>query len=88
MGVRETITRPLTPLLDTTVLTNAPGEPAVGHELRAEIPSADAIDVVMAFIRWSGVRRSSTRSGDMRGRQAAARPDDDVHEQHRAARAR
>ena len=55
-GAAEFIERPLTPLLDTTVFTNAPGEPAVGHELRAEVPSADAIDVVMAFIRWSGVR--------------------------------
>jgi superfamily II DNA or RNA helicase len=55
-GRPQPIERPLTPLLDTTVFTNAPGEPAVGHELRAEVPSADAIDVVMAFVRWSGVR--------------------------------
>jgi superfamily II DNA or RNA helicase/HKD family nuclease len=55
-GRPQPLERPLTPLLDTTVLTNAPGEPAVGHELRAEVPSADSIDVVMAFIRWSGVR--------------------------------
>ena len=55
-GRAESIPRPLTPLLDTTVFTNAPGEPAVGHELRAEVPSVDAIDVVMAFVRWSGVR--------------------------------
>ena len=55
-GTREELERPLTPLLDTTVLTNAPGEPAVGHELRAEIHSADSIDLVMAFVRWSGVR--------------------------------
>jgi len=55
-GRPEAIERPLTPLLDTTVFTNAPGEPAVGHELRAEVPSADAIDIVMAFVRWSGVR--------------------------------
>jgi superfamily II DNA or RNA helicase/HKD family nuclease len=55
-GRPPVLERPLTPLLDTTVFTNAPGEPAVGHELRAEVPSADAIDVVMAFIRWSGVR--------------------------------
>jgi superfamily II DNA or RNA helicase/HKD family nuclease len=55
-GRPQPMERPLTPLLDTTVFTNAPGEPAVGHELRAEVPSADAIDVVMAFVRWSGVR--------------------------------
>jgi superfamily II DNA or RNA helicase/HKD family nuclease len=48
--------RPLTPLLDTTILTNARGEPAVAHELAAEIPSADQIDALVAFIRWSGVR--------------------------------
>jgi HKD family nuclease len=55
-GRPQSIERPLTPLLDTTVFTNAPGEPRVGHELRAEVPSADAIDVVMAFVRWSGVQ--------------------------------
>ncbi len=56
-GTREVIERPLTPLLDTTVLTNAHGEPAVSHEVKAEVPSADRIDVLMAFIRWSGVRK-------------------------------
>jgi hypothetical protein len=55
-GTADPIERPLTPLLDTTILTNAPGEPAVAHELRAEIPSADAVDVVIAFIRFSGIR--------------------------------
>lgn len=55
-GTPALIERPLTPLVDTTVFTNAPGEPTVGHELRAEIDSADSVDVVMAFIRWSGVR--------------------------------
>jgi len=48
--------RPLTPLLDTTLLTNAPGEPRVGAQIATEIESADRIDVVMAFIRRSGIR--------------------------------
>lgn len=55
-GMPETIEAPLIPLLDTTLLTNAPGEPRVGHQLLAEIASADRIDVVMAFIRRSGIR--------------------------------
>jgi HKD family nuclease len=55
-GSADPLERPLTPLLDTTVFTNAPGEPAVAHEIRAEVPSADAVDVLMAFIRWSGIR--------------------------------
>ena len=55
-GSPRHIDAPLTPLLDTTVLTNAPGEPTIGHEVRAEIASADSIDLVTAFDRWSGVR--------------------------------
>jgi superfamily II DNA or RNA helicase/HKD family nuclease len=55
-GGIEQVARPLTPLLDTTLLTNAPGEPALAHEVRAEIASAASIDVVMAFIRRSGIR--------------------------------
>lgn len=49
------IDQPLIPLLDTTLLTNSPGEPRVGHQILAEIPSADRIDVVMAFIRRTGI---------------------------------
>lgn len=54
-GSAESIAPPLIPLLDTTLLTNAPGEPRVGHQILTEIASADRIDVVMAFIRRSGI---------------------------------
>jgi superfamily II DNA or RNA helicase/HKD family nuclease len=47
--------RPLIPLLDTTLLTNAPGEPRVGSQILTEIESADGIDIVMAFVRRSGL---------------------------------
>ncbi|RFC47465.1 MAG: Superfamily II DNA or RNA helicase/HKD family nuclease [Verrucomicrobia bacterium] len=55
-GRPEEIAEPLIPLLDTALLTNAPGEPNVGHQLLTEIASADRIDLVMAFIRRSGIR--------------------------------
>ncbi|HWY16953.1 MAG TPA: DUF3427 domain-containing protein [Rhizomicrobium sp.] len=55
-GRPEDMSEPLIPLLDTALLTNAPGEPRVGHQIVAEIPSADRIDFVMAFIRRSGIR--------------------------------
>jgi superfamily II DNA or RNA helicase/HKD family nuclease len=55
-GTPDEIASPLIPLLDTTLLTNAPGEPRVGHQIQTEIRSADQIDVVMAFIRRSGIR--------------------------------
>ena len=54
-GSREVIPQPLIPLLDTALLTNAPGEPRVGSQVLAEVHSADRIDVVMAFIRKSGI---------------------------------
>lgn len=54
-GSPEPVAQPLIPLLDTTLLTNAPGEPNLWNQLRSEIASADRIDVVMAFIRRSGV---------------------------------
>lgn len=60
-GTVRAIERPLTPLRDSTVLVNAKGEPALLHELRGEIPSAHRIDILMAFVRWSGVRHLAER---------------------------
>lgn len=54
-GSPRPIGQPLIPLLDTTLLTNAPGEPNLWNQLRSEIESSDRIDVVMAFIRRSGI---------------------------------
>jgi superfamily II DNA or RNA helicase/HKD family nuclease len=54
-GSPEPIGEPLIPLLDTTLLTSAPGEPNLVNQLRSEIESADEIDLVMAFIRRSGI---------------------------------
>jgi len=54
-GTPHVLADPLVPLLDTTLLTNAPGEPTLWNQLGAEIDSADQIDVVMAFIRRSGI---------------------------------
>ncbi|MEZ6015642.1 MAG: DUF3427 domain-containing protein [Planctomycetota bacterium] len=55
-GSWATLTPPLVPLLDSTLLTNSPGEPRVLAQLLSEVPTAARIDVVMAFVRRSGVR--------------------------------
>jgi superfamily II DNA or RNA helicase/HKD family nuclease len=55
-GTTASLPLPATPLLDTTLLTNAPGEPRVGHQLRTEFPSADRVDILMAFVRQTGIR--------------------------------
>jgi superfamily II DNA or RNA helicase/HKD family nuclease len=48
--------RPKTPLNDPALLTNAYGEPSLASELRAEIDSADSIDLLCAFVMWHGLR--------------------------------
>jgi hypothetical protein len=49
-------TQPGIPLSQSDLLVNATGEPRVGPMLQSEIESADRIDVLIAFIRWSGLR--------------------------------
>ena len=48
--------RPATPLSDAALLTNAHGEPGIGAEVRAELPSADHVDAIIAFVKWYGLR--------------------------------
>ena len=55
-GSPRKLNRPLTPLVDTTLLTNISGEPSLQHELKSEIDSANSISIVMAFVRWTGIR--------------------------------
>ena len=43
-------------LSQSALLVNSRGEPNVGHLLQTEIDSADSIDLLIAFIRWSGLR--------------------------------
>lgn len=60
--------RPSTPLSDVALLTNAPGEPHLGHELKAEMASADRIDVLLAFVQWHGLRFLEDELADARER--------------------
>ncbi|MFE8925643.1 DUF3427 domain-containing protein [Streptomyces rochei] len=48
--------RPLTPLSETSLLTNSPEDLNLGAELRAELATADRIDLLCAFVKWYGIR--------------------------------
>ena len=48
---------PEIPLSELALLTNAKGEPSIGSELPKELFSADRVDVLMAFVRQSGLNR-------------------------------
>lgn len=44
------------PLGDLALLTNAKGEPSIGPELRAELHTVNRVDILMAFVKVSGLR--------------------------------
>jgi superfamily II DNA or RNA helicase/HKD family nuclease len=50
------VVAPLVALSASDLLVNARGEPALAHALAHEIPSADSIDLLCAFVRWHGLR--------------------------------
>jgi superfamily II DNA or RNA helicase/HKD family nuclease len=47
---------PNIPVSQLALLTNAQGEPAIGSELVNELASADRVDLLMSFIKVSGLR--------------------------------
>src|SRR3954454_18693483 len=47
---------PATPFSQSDLLVNAESQPNVGSELRSELPTADSVDLICAFVIWSGVR--------------------------------
>ncbi|MFI7742165.1 DUF3427 domain-containing protein [Kocuria rhizosphaericola] len=47
--------KPATPLSDAALLTNTPHEPQVGREIAKELESADRVDLLIAFVKWSGL---------------------------------
>ncbi|MFI5616868.1 DUF3427 domain-containing protein [Streptomyces sp. NPDC051567] len=49
-------TRPSTPLSENSLITNSPNDPSLGSELRAELATADRIDLLCAFVKWTGLR--------------------------------
>jgi superfamily II DNA or RNA helicase/HKD family nuclease len=46
--------RPTTPLSASNLLINARDEPSLGHEIAAELESADSVSLIVSFILWRG----------------------------------
>jgi len=48
--------RPETSLRVSSLLTGSGDDPQLEHELRAEMMSADRVDILVSFVKWSGLR--------------------------------
>ncbi len=55
-GQAAALSRPLTPLSTSSLLTGARYDPPLEHELRQEMATADRVDILVAFIKWAGLR--------------------------------
>lgn len=70
---------PLVALSASDLLVNARGEPGLAHALAHEVPSADSIDLLCAFVRWHGLRllenqlEAHCRSGNLLGTERVVR---------------
>lgn len=64
----EAMNRPESPLSDAALLTNSAHEPSLGAELRAEIETADRVDLLCAFVKWHGLRVLENQLGELKRR--------------------
>lgn len=67
------IPRPHTPLAESSLFTGSPQEPQLVHELLKEMRSSDAVDILVSFIKWSGLRLLMPGFEDLRDRHVPVR---------------
>jgi hypothetical protein len=67
------IPRPHTSLAESSLFTGSPQEPQLGHELLEEMRSADGVDILVSFIKWSGLRLLLPAFEDLRDRDIPVR---------------
>lgn len=70
---KQGIARPDTPLAESSLFTGSPKEPQLAKELLVEMRSADAVDVLVSFIKWTGLRLLMPAFEDLRGRNVPVR---------------
>jgi superfamily II DNA or RNA helicase len=67
------VPRPETSLLESSLFTGAPTDPQLVHELVREMSSADEVDLLVSFIKWSGLRLLMPAFEEIVGRRGKVR---------------
>ena len=67
------IPRPFTSIVESSLFTGSPQEPQLVHELLKEMSSADSVDILISFIKWSGMRLLMPGFEDLRERNVPVR---------------
>ena len=62
------IPRPETSLSESSLFTGSPSDPQLIHELKQEMASVDSVDVLVSFIKWSGLRLMMPAFEELTGR--------------------
>jgi len=52
---KPNIPRPVTPMSQSSLFTGTAKEPSFAYELRKEILTSDSIDMLVSFVKWSGI---------------------------------
>jgi superfamily II DNA or RNA helicase/HKD family nuclease len=67
------IPRPETSVTQSSLFTGSPREPQLVYELQQEMKSADEVDILISFIKWSGLRLLMQALEDLRIRNIPVR---------------
>ena len=70
---RPGIPRPQTSLVESSLFTGSPMESQLVHELLQEMRSADEVQILVSFIKWSGLRLLMPGFEDLRERDVPVR---------------
>ena len=64
-GPRPAAVRPEVPLSRSALLVNGRDQPRIGSEVNRELSSADEVDLICAFVKWTGLRIVERSIGDL-----------------------
>ena len=69
LGIPILPASPMIALSANELLVNGHAQPAIGQQIRSELPSASDVDFLVSFVRWTGIRTLIDELADVVQRQ-------------------